>query len=427
MINNTPRISFVVTSRNDNHGGDLLRRMQLSVSALLEQCHRYNLSSELIIVEWNPPPERPPLIDALRWPKNPGPCDVRIITVPPEIHRGFKYSDKLPLFQMIAKNVGIRRARGEYILATNIDVLFSNELMRFLSEAKLDPDGLYRLDRWDVSPNIPDEASLDEQLEFCRRNVLRINVRKGTIINPKEIRTIQYLSEAGLSYDGMVATLIGRKFHLPEFTPLKNFQNRLTPFLDWISFWFRMPIKRRLSVLVTPAYWKKIFVWLLAIFFPPKAPRETTRTCRLKSRPNERKSLSIADLYALHTNACGDFTLLSRDRWFRIRGYPEWEMYSFHIDSLGVYAARIDGAKEIVLKSSQRFYHIEHASGWTPEQNDELYGRMGHLGVPMLTYVDLMKETEKFYTHGIDYNKEDWGLMNAKLREVRVSRESQLD
>ena len=29
---------------------------------------------------------------------------------------------------MIAKNVGIRRARGEFVLATNIDILFSSEL-----------------------------------------------------------------------------------------------------------------------------------------------------------------------------------------------------------------------------------------------------------------------------------------------------------
>ena len=36
----------------------------------------------------------------------------------------------------------------------------------------------------------------------------------------------------------------------------------------------------------------------------------------------------------LHTNACGDFTLLHRDVWFALRGYPEWPMYSMHLDSV---------------------------------------------------------------------------------------------
>ena len=51
MQESNPYLSFVVASRNDNHGGDLLHRMQLFVTALLEQCKRFNLSSELIIVE----------------------------------------------------------------------------------------------------------------------------------------------------------------------------------------------------------------------------------------------------------------------------------------------------------------------------------------------------------------------------------------
>ena len=56
-------------------------------------------------------------------------CPVRIITVPSHLHQQLRYSEHLPLFQMIAKNVGIQRARGEFVLVTNIDVLFSRQLM----------------------------------------------------------------------------------------------------------------------------------------------------------------------------------------------------------------------------------------------------------------------------------------------------------
>src|ERR1035441_681609 len=123
-----PYLSVVVTARNDDHGGNLLRRMQVFVDAWINQAKRHNLSSELIVVEWNPPAGRRRLADALRWPGDTGPCDVRILEVPPEVHARYRHAAALPLYQMIAKNVGIRRARGEFILATNIDLLFSHEL-----------------------------------------------------------------------------------------------------------------------------------------------------------------------------------------------------------------------------------------------------------------------------------------------------------
>jgi len=45
------------------------------------------------------------------------------------------------LYQMIAKNAGIRRARGEYVLATNIDILFSSELACFFAARRLQRAG----------------------------------------------------------------------------------------------------------------------------------------------------------------------------------------------------------------------------------------------------------------------------------------------
>ncbi len=64
MTNTEPLLSVVVVSRNDNHGGNMLQRMQLFVTDWLEQARRYALDSELIIVEWNPLPDRPRLAQA---------------------------------------------------------------------------------------------------------------------------------------------------------------------------------------------------------------------------------------------------------------------------------------------------------------------------------------------------------------------------
>ena len=126
----TPYLSVVAVSRNDNHGGRLSYRMQKFVDGFIAQCKRHHLNAELILVEWNPPEERPFLHQALKFPKDLGPCSIRIVQVPPELHKKYKHSESLPLFQMIGKNVGIRRAKGQFVLATNIDILFSDPLFK---------------------------------------------------------------------------------------------------------------------------------------------------------------------------------------------------------------------------------------------------------------------------------------------------------
>ena len=178
-MNLAPYLSVVVTARNDDHGGNLLQRMQTFVNGLLGQCQRHELSAELIIVEWNPPGDRVPLVEALRWPEQ-GYCKVRLIEVSPEIHRRFAHWRELPLYQMISKNVGIRRALGEYILATNIDILFSDELMRFIAERRLEHGKMYRIDRHDVMADVPVDGSVANQLAYCRSHLIRVNTREGT-------------------------------------------------------------------------------------------------------------------------------------------------------------------------------------------------------------------------------------------------------
>ncbi|HET9320053.1 MAG TPA: hypothetical protein VFO27_09760, partial [Bryobacteraceae bacterium] len=88
-----PYISVVVTARNDDHGGGLLRRMQTFVNGWIGQCQKHGLVSELIVVEWNPSEDQPPLMDALQWPADTRPCQVRFIQVPREIHRRYQYGD----------------------------------------------------------------------------------------------------------------------------------------------------------------------------------------------------------------------------------------------------------------------------------------------------------------------------------------------
>jgi predicted O-methyltransferase YrrM len=179
-MNIPPKLSIVATARNDNHGGHLLRRMQIFINGILALSHKYQLPVELILVEWNPPPDQPKLAQALSWPKQHDFCAVRIIEVPSAIHQRYKYAAKLPLYQMIAKNVGIRRAHGPFILATNIDILCSEELFAFLATGNLEKGKIYRVNRYDVHQDVPLEASIEEQLTYCQQHLIRINEKYGT-------------------------------------------------------------------------------------------------------------------------------------------------------------------------------------------------------------------------------------------------------
>src|SRR4030095_10279383 len=166
-------LSVVATSRNDNHGGYLTHRMQHFVDGFVAQCRRHRLRAELVLVEWNPPADRRPLIEELKWPSDFGPCEIRIITVPRELHARLPHGDKLPLSQMIAENVDIRRARGQFVLATNIDILFSDEAVLFMRD-ELRPGCLYRTDRCDVPTEVPGGVPFEQVLHFCRREKFRI-------------------------------------------------------------------------------------------------------------------------------------------------------------------------------------------------------------------------------------------------------------
>lgn len=182
MLN--PYISFVVVARNDNYGGDFLNRINVFVKVLLTLCEKYELPSELIIVEWNPPEDRPRLKDAISWPDIKRKwCQIRIIEVPNEVHRNLSNPASMPLFEYIGKNVGVRRAKGEYILATNPDIIFEDKLIKFLSMKKLEPYYFYRVNRYDVRAPVPLDLTVEQIQYYCKNNIIRVCGRFGTYEN----------------------------------------------------------------------------------------------------------------------------------------------------------------------------------------------------------------------------------------------------
>jgi hypothetical protein len=169
----TPYVSIVAVGQNADYGGNFIRRMQNFLDVLFELGARRGADLELVVVEWNPPAGKPSLASALHWPET-LPFPVRFVEVPPEEHARLPNSEMMPIFEFIAKNVGIRRARGEFVLATNPDSLYTPEVIDVFARRELAPDSFYRVTRFDVRAPVPD-GSVKERLEFCRRHIWRVN------------------------------------------------------------------------------------------------------------------------------------------------------------------------------------------------------------------------------------------------------------
>jgi hypothetical protein len=393
MKHEAPLLSVVVAARNDDHGKNMLHRMQIFVTGFLEQARRHMLASELIIVEWNPPPGRPRLADALVWKGADGPCRVRIIEVPPAVHRRYPHADRLPLFQMIAKNVGVRRARGRFVLCTNIDLLFSGALIKLCASGRLDSRCLYRVDRLDVPADVPVGVPVTEQLEFCRRNVLRVNTRWGTF-------------ERGQS---------------PAIVVISRLRQRLEAgsLQEWLARRGRISRERFRRLLqsatvgssparMARAVWRGSARLARGVTFGVmNLPSAWDRLCRETIRP-------------LHTNACGDFTLLAREQWWSLRGYPELPMFSLHLDSVFCQMAHHAGVREVMLGRRCRAYHLDHESGWSPQEQIRLLRRMEDLSVPVVHHqlYDGWVSTMRRQRGAILFNGEDWGLEKENLPEI---------
>ena len=69
---------------------------------------------------------------------------------------------------------------NNFVLATNIDILFNDEVMQYLALRRLEPGHMYRMDRYDTQSHVPVDGTVEEQLAYCEANLLRVNAREAT-------------------------------------------------------------------------------------------------------------------------------------------------------------------------------------------------------------------------------------------------------
>ena len=481
-----PCVSFVTVSRNDNHGGDLNARSQAFIGALLTQAGRHRVAIELVLVEWNPPIDRKSLADEFDWSAINEFCTVRIITVPPALHARYLHSSQLPLYQMIGKNVGIRRARGQFIAATNIDIIFDNDFFNKLARRKLIEETCYVANRSDVDQPFPFNASLEEMLEYCRSHVIRENTRWGT----KHLATgdyseiysrLPFFIELGKAYIFSVYKLTGLAARLAlslailltrgvalqarslvrmflsfidiiskvvrvaliaacrrsdksvvagnsdedrKQMMLNIFRNSYRGYLSDVSQLLATSVSQSVATSVSQSVATSRHFGVILM----EQARQTAENLRNEATHHAGHFARIRknrNIVRLHTNACGDLTIMDRTSWSRIHGYAEYDMYSMHIDGLACWAAHVAGIPQVVLDDIH-IYHIEHAagSGFAPEHQQLLWQRLNDRGIPYIDWRLLDDLIGHLLDRTIDYRLSNvhWGLDGISLPEVTISR-----
>ena len=110
------KITAVIISRNDNYGGYLNERATYAINSAI------NTYDEVIYVDWNSPTHSLlwDIKDNLQLKDN-----LKHFIITPEIASYLTNNnpDVQKCCEVLARNIGIRRATGDYIVSTNIDII----------------------------------------------------------------------------------------------------------------------------------------------------------------------------------------------------------------------------------------------------------------------------------------------------------------
>jgi hypothetical protein len=167
-------LSVIFANRNDNYGNDQATRLNTFIEYYSAIVKRSPDLFEFIICDWNPPSERPALLDAYDW-KLLG--KVKSFSVHSDIHQGYAKDCKRPMLDYIARNACIRRANSDWVLVLNQDIFLSEQLIQYLAKKQLNPRYFYRADRVDFDFEKVKTEPVNRLLELAKQNMLKRHIR----------------------------------------------------------------------------------------------------------------------------------------------------------------------------------------------------------------------------------------------------------
>jgi len=136
------KYTAVIVSRNDNYGGMLKERATYCINSMIEEF------DEVIYVDWNSPTH------SLLYDIKPNlelKGNLKHIVITPEVASMLTNNDPeaQKCCETLGRNIGIRRATGDYIISTNIDVIapHRHSLEKLITEGKINDKTFYTISR----------------------------------------------------------------------------------------------------------------------------------------------------------------------------------------------------------------------------------------------------------------------------------------
>jgi hypothetical protein len=281
-------LSIIIAARNDNYGGDFLLRLQNSTTWNSSLLNNNKISTEYIIVDYNPDINSAALKDSLNLQSSEF-VSYRFITVPNELHISFCNKLKCkpePVLEFVAKNIGLRRAEGEYCLCSNADILLDPQFIAYLATRQLESDKVYRATRIDFTG----ETHLTSNEEYSTKSdIIKKNAQK--------------------------IFLTGSINKIPSWLSVNSAQKIFKTFNKVRSLYYSFSSRFNHSVVrLIPAISKEHKI-----------------------------------IFELPLSAAGDFTLMSKALWLNVGGYREDTWISAHTDALSILKIHSHGINIIEL------------------------------------------------------------------------------
>ena len=130
--------TVILTSRNDNYGGNLHKRTTMALTSLIEH------HDEVIFVDWKTN-NGEGVISNIKH-NLPHTGKLKYIQVPKELLKEkYPHIADYTIIESIGRNIGIRRATNDYIISTNIDIVTTP-----LDDSILNENTFYTVSRRDV-------------------------------------------------------------------------------------------------------------------------------------------------------------------------------------------------------------------------------------------------------------------------------------
>jgi hypothetical protein len=130
--------TVVLTSRNDNYGGNLHKRTTMALTSLIEH------HDEVIFVDWKTV-NGEGVISNIKH-NLPQTGKLKYIQVPKEfLKEKYSHIANYTIIESIGRNIGIRHATNDYIISTNIDIVTTP-----LDDSILNENTFYTVPRRDV-------------------------------------------------------------------------------------------------------------------------------------------------------------------------------------------------------------------------------------------------------------------------------------